>query len=144
MRERCAGRWQAPIGAAEHPVELEREPAGPPVFEYWQWRTAHRAHSLVVIRGDQPFQPVSSRGGIVVEECEHLPARDLGRGVASGAKMTIVLVWQDSQRHRPCWAPFSEVVFALAEQFLIVIDAHDDLDRWCGLGIDRRDRLLEL
>jgi hypothetical protein len=75
------------------------------------------------------FQPVGSGSGVVVEECEYLPARELGPSIASRAKATIVFIGQNDQRYRPCRAPFSEVFFALPQQLLIMIDAHDDLDR---------------
>src|SRR5215470_15348806 len=144
MPEWCAGRRKTPIGATEYPVELVRKPTGSPHFEYRQWRTSHGAYPFVVIGGNQSFQPVGGGGSIVVEECEHLPARELGPGIASCAKVTVVFICQNGQRHCPCWALLPEIFFALPQQLLIMIDAHDDLDRWCGLSLNRSDRLLEL
>jgi hypothetical protein len=130
MPEWRAGQWKTPIGAAKHPVELTRKPTGPPHFEYWQWRAAHGAYPFVVIRRNYSFQPVSSCSSIVVEECEHLPARELRPSIASRAKAAVVFICQNDQRYHPCWTPVPEVFFALPQQLFIMIDADDDLDRW--------------
>src|SRR5215467_2271811 len=113
MRERRAGRWKTPIGATEYPVKLVRKPTGSSHFEYRQWRTSHGAYLFVGIRGNQLFQPVGGSGGVVVEECEHLPARELGPRIASCAKVTVVFICQNGQRHWPCRALFPEIFFAL-------------------------------
>src|SRR6516225_5697345 len=130
MREWCAGQWKTPVGATEYPVELMWKPAGPPRFEHWQRRTAHGAHPFVVIWGDQPFQPVSRGGSVVVEKSEHLPSGDLGRSIASCPKAAVVFICQNNEWHRPGRVPFLEIFPAPSQQLLIMIDAHDYLDRW--------------
>src|SRR5262249_9009560 len=102
MCEWCAGQWQAPIGATEYPVELIWKPRRPPRFEYGQWRAAHGAYPLVVIRVNQPFEPVGSGNSVVIEECEHLSTCELGRSVASGAKAAVVFICHNHQWPRPC------------------------------------------
>src|SRR5262245_22055905 len=129
MREWCASRWESPIGATEYPVELMRKPTGPPHFECGQGRTAHGAHPFVLVRGHQPFQPVDSSSPLIVEARENIPICEAGRSVASGAKMTVVLICHNYQRHRSGWTLSLKVFCALLQQLVIMIDAYDDLDR---------------
>src|SRR5258708_2409377 len=130
MREWCAGQRKTTIGTTEYPVELIWKPTRPPRFEYRPWSPAHGAYPLVVIGGNQPFQPVGSRSSVVVQECEHLSTRELGRGIASRAQAAVVLICQNDQWYRPWRPPFQEVFFALPQQLLVMVDTHDDLDRW--------------
>ena len=130
MRKWCASQWKTLISATKYPVELMWKPTGAPHFEYWQWRTTHGAYPFVFIRGNQPLQPIGSGISVVVEKCEHLPTRELGSSIASGAKVTVVFICQNDQWYRPCWALYPEEFFAPPQQLLIMIDAHDDLDRW--------------
>jgi len=71
-----------------------------------------------------------SGGSVVVKEGEHFPARELGRSIASRAKVTVVFVCHHDQWHRPGRPRLSEVFFGPPQELLIMINAHDDLDRW--------------
>src|SRR5271157_393589 len=111
MQNWCAVQWQTPIGATEYPVELKWKPTGAPNFEYWQWRTAHGAHLFVVVRVNQALEPVGSGSSVIVEERDHLPARQLHRSIAGRAKVPIIFICHHDDWYWP-WALATEVFFA--------------------------------
>jgi hypothetical protein len=71
----------------------------------------------------------------MVAECEHLVTRELGGGMPRPPSRLADLSGGTACR---------EILFASAQQVLIVVDAHDDLDRRRGPLVHRSDRLLEL
>ncbi len=122
---------QAPVGAADHPVELGREPvgaAGPPPRPD---EAADAEHVRVPVAREQVPGPVGVGGGVVVEEGDQ-GAPGLGQGGVAGAgKAAPLPVGEDPQA--------GQVLPGEAEEFGAVVDDQQQFPGRAALGVDRRD-----
>src|SRR5688572_13206896 len=59
---------QSPVAAADDPVQLLAEVRRTAGFPDWFNAPAHSQYIRIVVVGDQPFKPIRSRFGVVIEE----------------------------------------------------------------------------
>jgi hypothetical protein len=92
-----------------------RIPAGPVRLEFRHCLAAHSADPFVVVRGDQPLEPVGFGGGVIVNEGYDISACDLGASIAGRAKATIIFIGQHHDRYCAGRALYRKVFFALPQ-----------------------------
>ncbi len=120
------------VGAADHPVELRREPAWPAFLPVGADQAADPQHLRVSVPVGQPGDPVGVRHRVVVEESHDVTLGTAHPGVARPGQSRCEPVRDDDRPgqgvHRP------------AQQPRAVVHHQDDLQRGNALPAQRRHR----
>ena len=131
-----AGPRHPLVGAADHPLELAREPAGSRVGPDGLDLSTHPEGAGIAVCALQLLDPAGVRLGVVVEEPDDVARRPGGPGVPGpgGARALLVL------DHQHAGQPGAQDGGELG----VVVDHHDHLARRPGLGAKGRHRPLEV